>query len=409
MKKTTFIVIILTVLLLFLSLYAASKTEVKREVTDKKDAVFVSKDERVLESMRGLWVSYITLDMRDTDLSFESFKKKFDTIVKDAKNLGCNTLIVQVRPFSDALYNSSVYPSSHILSAEQGKDCGYDALEYMCEKSHEEGLFLHAWINPYRVSTASSPEKLSDTNPYIADDEIGFETNSGKYLNPASRKAREIIIEGVKEIVQNYPVDGIQFDDYFYPSDCGDFDKEYYNTYLKAFPDSSLALPLKAWRQNNINLLLSETYIEIKRINPSVMFGVSPQGNIQNDLDMGADVISWCKTRGYLDYICPQMYYSIDNPLKSFKESIIEWSELECHNELEVYIGLGAYKLETDADSGTWLKNHNELKAQLELLREYGFDGYMIYDYSAIISAEKSQGIEVFREAVYEEMTSAVQ
>ena len=409
MKRHISIAAIFTVLMLVIVIFLCIRIGNKRAPKDKSDAVFVSNEAIEYDSMRGLWVSFITLDMSGTDRSFDSFKKKFDAIITDAKNLGTNTLIVQVRPFSDALYESEIYPHSHIISGEQGKSPSYDARGYMCEATHEAGLRIHAWINPYRVATPSSPAVLSENSPYYIDDGVGFETESGKFLNPASEKAREIIIDGVKEIVENYDVDGIQFDDYFYPADCGDFDAENYSAYIKATPDAASALPLKLWRQNNVNLLLSRTYMEIKRINPSVVFGVSPQGNIQNDYDMGADVKAWCESFGYLDYICPQMYYSIDNPLKGFEESLIEWKEFSYHKDLEIYIGLGAYKIETDADNGTWISNQDELREQLKLLREYGYDGYMIYDYSALESEEKAKCLDVFREAVYQEMTSPSQ
>lgn len=409
MKRHISIALILSVILLLSVILMSMKAEKPEKKSHTADAVYVSAERTEPQTMRGLWVSYITLDMSGTDKSFESFKEKFDSIVREAKKLGCNTLIVQVRPFSDALYSSEIYPASHILSGEQGASVSYDALEYMCKASHEKGLRIHAWINPYRVATASTPQVISDKSPYYIDDGIGFETESGKFLNPASNKARDIIVEGVMEIVRNYDVDGIQFDDYFYPADCGSFDAEDYGAYLKSMPDPSLALPLKMWRQNNVNLLIARTYMEIKRIKPSVEFGVSPQGNIQNDYDMGADVKTWCETVGYVDYICPQMYYSTDNPIKGFEESLEEWKSFNYHENIKVYIGLGAYKIATDADSGTWDGNSDELKNQLLLLREYGYDGYMIYDYSAIVSDEKADGIEVFREAVYEEMTSPLQ
>ena len=370
MKRHISIALILSFILLLSVILMSMKAEKPEKKSHTADAVYVSAERTEPQTMRGLWVSYITLDMSGTDKSFESFKGKFDSIVREAKKLGCNTLIVQVRPFSDALYSSEIYPASHILSGEQGASASYDALEYMCKATHENGLQIHAWINPYRVATASTPQVISDKSPYYIDDGIGFETESGKFLNPASNKARDIIIEGVMEIVRNYDVDGIQFDDYFYPDDCGSFDAEDYGAYLKSMPDPSLALPLKMWRQNNVNLLIARTYMEIKRIKPSVEFGVSPQGNIQNDYDMGADVKTWCETVGYVDYICPQMYYSTDNPIKGFEESLEEWKSFNYHENIKVYIGLGAYKIATDADSGTWDGNSEELKNQLLLLRE---------------------------------------
>lgn len=346
--------------------------------------------------MRGMWVSYISLDMSGSDRSFESFKKKADKIISDAKDFGINTLIFQVRPFSDALYRSEIYPASHVLSGVQGEDVGFDALEYLCDACHKADMKIHAWINPYRVSTNTTPETLAKSNPFYTDG-VGFETESGRYLNPAKRATREIITKGVEEIVRNYDVDGIQFDDYFYPEDCGNFDKADYEEYRKSFPNTTDSLWLDEWRKNNVNLLLSEVYRAIKRINPEVQFGISPQGNIQNNESLYADIYSWCESFGYADYICPQMYYSIENPALSFEESIKAWSEIDRHENLHIYVGLGAYKAGSSADSGTWKNNSSELKNQLELLREYGYDGYMIYDYGALLSENAAETIEVFR------------
>ncbi len=361
----------------------------------------VSADEaQVNEEMRGLWVSYITLDMSNSDRSYESFKEKFDKISDDAKNLGCNTLIVQVRPFCDALYKSAYFPYSHVLSGTQGADPGYDALKYMCSSAHSKGLKIHAWLNPYRVTSSGTPNSISKSNPYMLDSSLGTELESGIYLNPAKKAVRELIVDGVAEIIKNYDVDGIQFDDYFYPPDAGNFDDGEYNAYKKSVNNITKAMYKDEWRQNNVNLMLNEVYRTIKSINSKVVFGISPQGNIDNNYRIGADVKTWCENTGYADYICPQMYYSVDHPTLKFEVSLQEWKEFTYHKNIKVYIGLGAYKAGTDADSGTWLNKNNELATQLMLLRRYGYDGYMIYDYSALTSEKAEKELETFKSII---------
>lgn len=372
----------------------------REEDLSPTSAIDTTKDETTQNEMRGLWVSYISLDMSGTDRSFDSFKAKFHEIISAAKNMECNTLVVHVRPFGDALYESEIYPSSHVLSGTQGESSGYDALEYMCKTAHDNGLFIHAWINPYRVSTAGTPTKLAKTNPYMQDSSIGMELESGIYLNPAKKAARQLVIEGVREIVENYDVDGIHFDDYFYPPDCGDFDREEYNTYRKSVGNITKALTHENWRQSNVNLLLASVYKAIKEIDSSVLFGISPQGNIENNYAIGADVKTWCEAIGYADYICPQMYYSTEHPVVKFEDSLKQWKEFNCHQELKLYVGLGAYKAGTDADSGTWQGKQDELATQLHLLREYGYDGYMLYDYSALTSDSAQEELAVFRSVI---------
>ncbi len=350
--------------------------------------------------MRGLWVSFITLDMTDTDKTFESFKAKFNKIVMTAKEYKLNTLIVQVRPFCDALYKSSIFPYSHILTGTQGKDPGYDALEYMCEHAHLNGLKLHAWINPYRVSTASSPEKLAKNNPYNQNKDIALELESGIILNPAKKATRKLIVDGVKEIIENYDIDGIQFDDYFYPTDTGNEDIADYNNYKKALSTNSAIQSHTEWRFWNVNTMIAEVYATVKAADKNIVFGISPQGNIENNKALYADITTWCKTYGYADYICPQMYYSTENPSLSFEDSLIEWNNLNYHSDISVYIGLGAYKAGSDADNGTWLDNSNILATELQLLRKYKYDGFMIYDYSAFENEKASDELKNLLSAI---------
>ena len=167
MKKMNFTTII-TILLIIVSVVLCSVMS-KDKIESTFATTSATADEKSDEEMRGLWVSFISLDMSGTGRTYNEFKSKFDKILSTAKDFGCNTLIVQVRPFCDALYKSEIFPASHILSGIQGNNPGYDALEYMCERTHSAGLKLHAWINPYRVATSKSPEHLSENNPYIID------------------------------------------------------------------------------------------------------------------------------------------------------------------------------------------------------------------------------------------------
>lgn len=399
MKKHTSLAVILTLLLsvaaIILSAVNSREDKSKTKTLPVITGSVATADEA---EMRGMWVSYISLDMSETDRSEKSFRIKFDSIITTAKAQGCNALFVHVRPFGDALYNSEIFPSSHILWGEQGKEESYDALEIMCEQCRKNGLKIHAWINPYRIKTEASAFTLSGDNPYSVNTELGIEYEGGIYYNPAKSDARKLITEGVKEIVKNYSVDGIHFDDYFYPTCDESFDKAEYNKYLKSFKSSTDALPLNEWRKNNVNLLIAQVYKEIKNINENIVFGISPQGNIKNDLEMGADVYSWCSAKGYIDYICPQLYYSIENPALKFETALESWLELERTENIKLYAGLAVYKAGTDADSGTWLESQNILADELKMLRSKNTDGYILYDYEAIISESAEKEMNAFNE-----------
>lgn len=337
------------------------------------------------DDMRGVWITYMELSMEnEADRSEAAFRKKFEAIADDCLSFGFNTLIVQVRPFCDALYPSKLYPASHILTGEQGKSPGYDALKIMCESCRKRGLSLHAWINPYRVTASQTPARLSADNPYRQNPSIGIQTASGIILDPADEAARQLILDGVKEIVSQYPVDGIHFDDYFYPTDIGDADSAAYEAYRRTVPQDA-AMDLSDWRMANVNLLVAETYLTVHRYSQTVVFGISPQGNLGNNAQLYADVESWCRAKGYLDYICPQLYFSPDNPALRFADALGEWTATELAADVKLYVGLAGYKAGTDADEGTWQAHDDILSQELIILNSnQKVNGFMLYSYSAL-------------------------
>lgn len=353
--------------------------------TATNDNAKVEQNERSTKEMRGVWVSYIELDMQnESDKSESAFREKFKDIAITSKNAGFNTLIVQVRPFCDALYKSAYFPYSHILSGEQGVSPDYDALKVMCEICSELDLDIHAWVNPYRISTDSTPQVLSETNPYVIDNEIGEETENGIFLNPANKMARNLIIDGVTEIVRNYDVDGIQFDDYFYPTQDSDFDDTEYADYVETVGEMN-CMSIDNWRLANVNTLICDTYRAIHKISNDVDFGISPQGNIDNNAQIYADVKTWCICKGFVDYICPQLYYSLDNPALTFEDSLTAWSELDINKSVKLYVGLAGYKANSDADEGTWLYSNNILADEYKTaVNNEKVSGIMLYSYSAL-------------------------
>ena len=337
------------------------------------------------DDMRGVWITYMDLSMEyESDKSEAAFRKKFEGIAADCKKFGFNTLIVQVRPFCDAIYPSKLFPASHILSGEQGKSVGYDALKIICEICKKLDLKIHAWVNPYRVTANETPEKLSEDNPYTKDKSLGIVKKSGIILDPSNKKARKLITDGVREIVKNYPVDGVQFDDYFYPPETGESDSEQYAEYLKTAKKGK-AMGLMEWRRANVSLLIVETHIAVRESDPNAVFGISPQGNLGNNAQLCADVVTWCETRGYADYICPQIYFSPDNPALNFEKALNDWTKLELADGLKLYGGLAGYKAGTDADEGTWQNSDTILADEYNILKENNkVSGFMLYSYASL-------------------------
>jgi uncharacterized lipoprotein YddW (UPF0748 family) len=338
------------------------------------------------EEMRGVWVSYMELSMEnESSKTQKAFEDKFTEIAEKCRNSGFNTLIVQVRPFCDALYKSGYFPWSHILTGTQGENPQYDALQIMCDICKKNNLKIHAWINPYRVSSNETPKKLSDNNPYIKNSEIGIKTDNGIFLDPSNETAQQLICDGVKEIAENYDVDGIQFDDYFYPTEDESFDKKQYEAYIEKYGKEN-SMSLDNWRMQNVNTLICKVYRTIKSVNSSVEFGISPQGNIGNNDGLYADVKSWCTCKGFADYICPQIYFSLENPALTFEDCLDSWTSLDFDENVKLYVGLGGYKAGNgEYDEETWLLNDSILADEYDILRNNkSVRGFMLYSYNSL-------------------------
>lgn len=338
------------------------------------------------EEMRGVWVSYMELSMEnESSKTQKAFEDKFTEIAQKCRESGFNTLIVQVRPFCDALYKSNYFPWSHILTGTQGENPQYDALQIMCDICKENNLKIHAWINPYRVSSNETPSKLSDNNPYIKNPEIAIKTDNGIFLDPSNETTQQLISDGVKEIAENYDVDGIQFDDYFYPTEDESFDKKQYEAYIEKYGKEN-SMSLDNWRMQNVNTLICKVYRTIKSVDLSVEFGISPQGNIGNNDGLYADVKSWCTCKGFADYICPQIYFSLENPALTFEDCLDSWTSLDFDENVKLYVGLGGYKAGNgEYDEETWLLSDSILADEYDILRNNkSVRGFMLYSYSCL-------------------------
>lgn len=338
------------------------------------------------EEMRGVWVSYMELSMEnESSKTQKAFEDKFTEIAQKCRESGFNTLIVQVRPFCDALYKSSYFPWSHILTGTQGENPQYDALQIMCDICKENNLKIHAWINPYRVSSNETPSKLSDNNPYIKNPEIAIKTDNGIFLDPSNETAQQLICDGVKEIAEKYDVDGIQFDDYFYPTKDESFDKKQYQAYIEKYGKEN-SMRLDNWRMQNVNTLICKVYRTIKSVDSSVEFGISPQGNIGNNDGLYADVKSWCTCKGFADYICPQIYFSLENPALTFEDCLNSWTSLDFDENVKLYVGLGGYKAGNgEYDEETWLLSDSILADEYDILRNNkSVRGFMLYSYNSL-------------------------
>lgn len=340
--------------------------------------------------MRAVWIPYMSLDMSgQADRSEAAFRKKFDTLVAQAKNSGMNTLIVHVRPFGDSMYPSAYYPWSHLLTGTQGTSPGYDPLAYMIQATHQAGLKFHAWVNPLRVSLKGLPKTFSSDNPAViwkndaSKQNWTMEWNGEWYYNPGISEVRDRIVSGVREIVQNYDVDGVQFDDYFYPTTASTIDSV---SYL----DSGTSLSVADWRRQNINTLVSQVYAAVKQTKSTVLFGISPQANLQNNRNMGADVATWGSQAGYVDYLCPQLYVNSSNAVMPFDATAVTWRKMVTNPNVKLYFGLALYKADSNVDGGTWMTPGSVMAYQIQKSRSLGSNGFMLYSAAFLENSQTS-------------------
>ena len=346
------------------------------------------------EEMMAVWVPFMTLDSGGKERSREEYTAFIREIMSKIRSVNANTVIFHTRPFCDALYPSELFPFSHILTGTQGKKVSYDPLKIAIDEAHRAGLKFHSWINPLRVKYNTMPSSFSDSSPYMkwknspdkTDDRYTFSCGSGIYLDPAIPEVRRLIIDGVREIVRNYDVDGVQIDDYFYPENMNNADSTEYKAYCEKAGENYLSL--EEWRTENINKLVSGLYDAVHE-KQGCVFGISPQGNTDNDLKLGADVFRWCSEKGYADYICPQIYVSEAHPVMPFRECADKWRKMVTNKDMKLYFGLALYKVGTDSDNGTWLLKKDNIQSEINYGRSIGGGGFMLFAYDDLFRGEK--------------------
>ncbi len=333
----------------------------------------------------GVWITYSELGV----FAENNFEEEFNKCIEKCLDLRINNIFVHVRPFCDALYKSEIFPQSRYIEKYGG-----DALEFMINTAHKNGIKIHAWINPYRVLTASndinalpdnSPAKQWLTDDTAVNDKNVCITDSGIYLNPAESDVRKLILKGVREIIENYAVDGVHLDDYFYPTTATAFDEASYNEYKQTV---SVPLDLGDWRRQNVNSLIHTLYCAVKAHNKNIMFGVSPAADIDRCYnELYADIETWAHG-GYVDYIMPQLYFGFEYPIDKFKFNNLlpVWQAMLEDTNAKVYVGLANYKIGTsnEPDKKEWNEKDDIIARQITYLREEKVGGFVFFSYSSL-------------------------
>ena len=339
---------------------------------------------------RAVWVATVAnIDWPSKPgLSSEEQQNEVIGILDKQKALGMNAVILQIRPASDALYQSAIEPWSRYLTGVPGKAPHpyYDPLHFWIEEAHKRGMELHAWLNPFRValnySQALAPEHVAFRYP-----EWIVKYGNSLYFDPGLPQTREYVSLVVKDIVSRYDVDAIHFDDYFYPYPLAeDFpDTTSFAYYGHGFYNKA------DWRRGNVDMLIKMLNDTIKAVKPWVKFGISPFGVWRNIADdprgsntkagatnydhLYADIIKWQKNH-WIDYSLPQLYWQIGHPLADFK-TLAHWWQKHSYGR-GIYIGLGLYKSDIQSTVKEW-KEPGELPRQIKLIREIPEIGGVAY------------------------------
>ncbi len=333
----------------------------------------------------GVWVSYSELDA----MLQKDFKAEFSLAVQNCTSRGITDIFVHTRPFCD-----SYYPSQYFPLRESAAVCDFDILEYMINICHQSGIKFHAWLNPYRVRTADSDiSVLPDNSPakqWLTDDSVDNNANvslvGGVYLNPASSEVRQLILDGIREIVDGYAVDGIHFDDYFYPTVEATFDEQSYIAYCN---ETQKPLSLGDWRRANVNALISGAYTAIKFKNKDIVFSVSPSASIDENYNKHyADIAAWLDN-ACVDYIIPQLYFGFEYPDRNFKfENLLEkWQKEVAYTETKLLIGLATYKIGTqnEPDKQEWANGKEVINRQVDICKnDPEISGHIYFSYSSM-------------------------
>ena len=332
----------------------------------------------VPREFRAAWVATVANINWPTrnNLSVEQQKKEAVYLLDLLKENNFNAVIFQVRPSADALYKSSYEPWSYFLTGETGRapQPYYDPLEFWVEEAHKRGLELHVWLNPYRAHHSNGGTVTSESIVRKASDYIVRLKNGMYWFDPSDPRTQDHSAAVVKDIVTRYDIDGVHFDDYFYPyaSYNGGADFPDYKTW-SAYQRSGGTLTRADWRRENVNKFIQRIYNEIKAEKNFVKFGLSPfgiwkpgypagiTGSSQYD-ELYADAKLWLN-KGWVDYFTPQLYWPIQPQRQSFP-ALLKWWESENTHHRHLWPGLNTVGINV-ADKSSEIINQVRLTREI--------------------------------------------
>ncbi|TQM75199.1 uncharacterized lipoprotein YddW (UPF0748 family) [Thermopolyspora flexuosa] len=330
--------------------------------------------------LRGVWIATVrNIDWPSkTGLSVQRQQAEYTRILDEAVKRRLNAVFVQVRPAGDAFYRSDLEPWSQFLTGKAGGDPGWDPLPFLISEAHKRGLEFHAWFNPYRAADDANISALPANHPARRNPGWVVKYGGRAYYNPGLPEVREHVVKVVTDVVRRYDVDGVHFDDYFYPYPVqgARFDD------AAAYKKYGKGKPLAEWRRDNVNRLVAEVSDAVHRTKGWVKFGISPFGIWRNKAQdptgsatngmsaydaIHADARHWIKS-GTVDYILPQLYWSRGHKAASYSVLLPWWAKEVRGTDVHLYIGQALYRVGSK-DEPAWTKA-GELPAHIALDRK---------------------------------------
>lgn len=332
---------------------------------------------------RGMWIATVAnVDWPSVSgLSAATQRDELLGLLDTAVERRLNAVILQVRPAADALWPSRLEPWSQWLTGKQGVNPGWDPLGTAVAEAHARGLELHAWFNPYRVANHTDPGRLVPAHPARRNPGWTVEYGGKLYYNPGLPEVRLFVQEAMLDAVSRYAIDGVHWDDYFYPYPvAGEYfdDDEAYELHGSAFASRA------AWRRDNTDTLVREMSARLKEVRPAARFGISPFAIWRNSDrdplgsptrglstydDLYADSRKWVK-QGWIDYVVPQAYWHIGHPTADYADVVPWWARTVAGTGVRLYVGEALYRCDADSPTAAW-RDPRELSRHVTLARSH--------------------------------------
>ena len=344
------------------------------------------------ETVRAMWFAYPDYREILAGRDQKGYEAMADKIMEDLDSIGINTLYIHVCAYTDAYFPSKIYPMSKDV-----QDADYDPFGILVQKAKEHGIRTEAWINPLRSVLEEEAEDWEDgfiLKEWVKENNERVRWVNGRYyLNPAYPEVRELIVSFVQEVLDTYDVDGIHFDDYFYP----DGTSRNFDEYIYGEANAAEAISREDYRRAQINELVREVRDTVKKKGSDLTFGISVSGNNDYNRDqIFADTDAWIE-EGLIDYLAPQIYWGFNNPSRPYARTVNEWRTFVGDRNCDLIIGLAAYKVgANDGYAGDaaseWIDSHDILARQLAYALGSECKGYAMFRYGSLFApAEEVQ------------------